>query len=128
MRLGKCNWDTRFVLEILEKAKVCAIASMIPWKCVTPLGNYKAKKEDHWTMCHFFFFFFFLITLVHTSNLLFWVFSKIIQFKRVLEQWWIVNENCMLSKTFNKFQGSQYFSLDLIEKDSLLIRFQRKVE
>ena len=35
------------------------------------------------------------------------------------------------SKTFNKlqtFEGSQYFSLDLREKDSLLIRFQWKVE
>ena len=34
-------------------------------------------------------------------------------------------------KTFNKFQifdGIQYFSPDLIEKDSLLIRSQRKVE
>ena len=35
------------------------------------------------------------------------------------------------SKTFDKFQtceASQYFSLDLRGKDSLLIRFQRKVE
>ena len=34
-------------------------------------------------------------------------------------------------KTFNKFQtfeGIQYFSPDLIEKDSLLIRSQRKLE
>ena len=35
------------------------------------------------------------------------------------------------SKAFNKFQtfeGFQYFSPDLREKDSLLIRFQRKEE
>ena len=35
------------------------------------------------------------------------------------------------SKVFNKFQtfeGSQYFSPDLREKDSLLIRFQKKEE
>ena len=35
------------------------------------------------------------------------------------------------SKSFNKFQTferSQYFSPDLREKDSLFIRFQKKVE
>ena len=47
LRKCLCKYSTevsRFLLEILEKWKV--IASGIPLKCVTPLKNTKAKKED----------------------------------------------------------------------------------